>query len=70
MLAHVLPEHEVLIITKLSHELVHVPSQCRSRTQLARQKSFATADLVEEETVQEEKLPLVQIERGRSEAGS
>ena len=26
------------------------------------QKNFSTADLVEEETVQEEKLPLVQID--------
>ena len=39
-----------------------MPSQCQSRTQLVLQKNFSTADLVEEETVEEEKLPLVQID--------
>ena len=34
-----------------------------------RQKNFSTADLVEEETVQEEELPLVQIDVADQELG-
>ena len=54
VLSHVLPEHEVLFVTKLSMN----PSMClgnvRVETRLALRKNFWTADPVEVEMVQDE----------------
>ena len=60
MFPHVAPEHEVLRVTKLRNERVHVPWQCWSRTLLVLPRSFATEGQVHVETVPEQKVPLVQ----------
>ena len=64
VLTHILPQHEVLLVTKLS--MSSSMCLCNVRVELS---NFSTADLVEVETVQEEKLLLVQIDVADQELG-
>ena len=50
MLTHILPEHEVLFVTKLSVN----SSMCLSNVRVELRKNFSMADLVVQEKVQEQ----------------